>query len=240
MSVALTTSSSLVAIFMMPLNLYIYLTKTGLSDHLCIDPAGIACSAICVVAGVFFGMFLRRHGRPVVLDLMLFVGSASGLIILFLGFATNAQSKTPAWAAPLRVFIVTAAPPLIGTTFGLSLATLCKFPKPQRVPIALEVGVQNKLIALSVITLVLSGPPRDEATSVPLIYAVFASVFAFLWGAIAWQMGWTNLDRHAGLWTAIVKMRKDIHADMAAERMVDFEGTAAKSKPVPPVTIGDL
>jgi len=90
------------------------------------------------------------------------------------------------------------------------------FPRPQRVPIALEIGVQNKLVGISVIALILSGPDRDTANAVPIIYAVFASCFACLWGALAWQMRWTYLDPNAGLWTALKETRADIHAELVA------------------------
>lgn len=46
LSVAMTTCSSLLSMALMPLNLYIYLVLTGLSDGLCIDMLGIALGKI--------------------------------------------------------------------------------------------------------------------------------------------------------------------------------------------------
>ena len=124
-SVAMTTSSSIAAIFMMPFNLFMYLTKTGLARNVCIDPIGIAVSTLTIVAGVLFGMLLRKKApSPLLLDVMLVVGTISGVCILFIGLATNATGKTPAWQAPAQVFVVAAVAPVIGTVFGLVVSTL--------------------------------------------------------------------------------------------------------------------
>jgi hypothetical protein len=105
-------------------------------------------------------------------------------------------------------------PPLIGSLFGLLLSSLAGLPRPLRVPVGLECGVQNKLVAMSVLSLILDGPSRDAAFTVPILYAVFASAFAFLWGLVAWQAGWTYLDRRANLFVALRSLRKEIHQEM--------------------------
>jgi len=92
--------------------------------------------------------------------------------------------------------------------------------------------VQNKLVAISVIALILSGPDRDTANAVPIIYAVFASCFACLWGALAWQMRWTYLDPKAGLWTALKETRADIHAELMAAQDKSQALTSPTVEPV--------
>ena len=54
---------------------------------------------------------------------------------------------------PFKLYAVTLCLPAIGLTLGYAFATLVKRSKPERKTIAIECGIQNVPVALTVITL---------------------------------------------------------------------------------------
>jgi hypothetical protein len=64
LSVAMTTASSIGSVFLMPLNIYLYVQLTGLADEVKMDYLSIALSAVVVVCGISSGLYLKiRAGR---------------------------------------------------------------------------------------------------------------------------------------------------------------------------------
>lgn len=64
LSVAMTTASSMGSVFMMPLNIYLYVQLTGLADEVKMNYFSIALSAVVVVCGISSGLYLKiRAGR---------------------------------------------------------------------------------------------------------------------------------------------------------------------------------
>ena len=218
LSIAATSTSAIVAIAFMPLNQFIYMKATGIADQICFVVSGIVRSAFIVLSGTLCGLFLkpflqkRKHFR--VIRFLFVLGSLSGLIIVILGFVGNLRSSVPFYRVPGTVAAATILPCIIGTLFGLVSSTIAKLEKPSRVSVMLEVGIQNKTVALSVLSFLI--PPsdlRDQSFSAPILYAFFAFFFSLVWITIAWKLGWTNHPADKGL-LAILKdgcefLRKD-------------------------------
>lgn len=205
LSVCATAVSSLIAIAMMPLNQYIYLIAAKLAPGVCFNVSGIILSAAIVVTGTTVGVFLidflRRRRLYNTIKLMYVLGSASGLAIVVIGFVANLGSKMPITALPGKLVAAAFVPYMLGTIFGLVGGKLAKLPNPSCVTIALEVGIQNKAVALSVLSFIFPADNLNRAASLamPLVYALFSTCIGFLWVGIAWKcFGWTNLPRDKG------------------------------------------
>jgi predicted Na+-dependent transporter len=216
LSLAMTSTSSFVAMGMMPLNLYIYLSLTHLSGDTCISVIGIFLSAVIVVIGTLFGLALRTQITSMkILDFIMFIGGAAGIGILVIAVAFNAKGKNPIWSIPSNVFGLTVICSIIGMILGASLARLLNQSRTRGSTIAIECGVQNKILANAVIAVTFTNPDeRDMAFGIPLVYGVFSSVLVIIFSIIAWRIGWTNMPRDSnvfihGLYTLRQEMKRD-------------------------------
>lgn len=161
-----------------------------------------------IIVGSFLGIFIRSRSEKWAIRVAK-IGGLAGLMVVVLGFISNAKSDTPVWGQEPKVYIAAALAPIIGLCFGLAIAMLLRFPKPSVVAISLECGVQNKVLALSVIGISLKGHDKSEAAAMPLIYGLFAIGINVMWGFSAWKcLGWTHLDRSMGIFEAC-KNRKN-------------------------------
>lgn len=219
LSVAATATSSILAIGFMPLNQYIYLIATDLAPDVCLNVSGIILSAAIVVLGTFSGLFLKPYMQKRKwykgIKVVFLVGSLSGLAIIILGFVSNLGSSTPITALPRLTVISAFIPCVLGTAFGYISAAICKLPKPSRVTVALEVGIQNKVVAISALAFIFpaGSDARAQSFAMPILYALFATVFSFIWVGIAWTCGSTNLPPNKGFFTAFKMAREKANAE---------------------------
>lgn len=199
MSVAMTAASSIVACGMLPLNLLIYVESTNLAPSASLNFLNIALTACIVVAGTAAGLLIARQGNARLLASAEVTGIVSAVALLVTSFINNATSKNPIWATPGRAIVACFLTSVIGGTAALAAARACRIAWPSCVAVGIEVSTQNKLIAVAVVTLTLSGDDEDQAFVMPLIYATLAAAGNVCWGIVAWKMGLTNLDRKATL-----------------------------------------
>lgn len=211
LSVAMTTASSIIAIGMLPLNLYIYLHLTGLASDLCLSVGGLALTAAIVAVGTLAGLFITPYISLKSLERIALLGALSGFGIVIIGFVENAQSGIPIWACPPRVAGLIFIPVLVGCVWGVGVGILARLPKAQCVAIGLETSIQNKFVGAAVIALLFTGQTRDQAFAVPIVYAALAFAFNIVWCLFAWKiLGWTNLPKNASLLDSIKMVREGI------------------------------
>ena len=48
----------------------------------------------------------------------------------------------------------------------------------------------------------------NKANNIPLLYGLFATVMNFVWGAVAWKIGFTNYDRKLTVCELITNAKK--------------------------------
>ena len=152
LSVAMTTCSSLAAIFMMPLNTFIYI-KVVDNTKFTFDWIGLIVSCLVVVFGTLFGLFLNykyyQHSLKVEK-----VGRITMIIIIIGSFVSNATSGVPLWKyEPRYIYAIILAPAAIGGLLGLSASLILRLPKPSCIAVANETGFQNVVLAMAIITL---------------------------------------------------------------------------------------
>lgn len=224
LSVALTTASSIVGMAMMPLNIYIYLAVTNVAPEVCISVGGIIISAGVVAAGTLSGICITPYLTFKQMGFCAMIGVSAAVGILLIGFIANLVSPVPIWLTPVPVIAISGVPVLIGAAFGFIVSRLFNVCKAQSVAVGLETGIQNKFVAIAVLSILFTDPvSRAAAFVVPLFYAIWATLFSFIWAGIAWKCGYTNLDKNAYLWDAIKEYVKDLKAKKAAQEAARAE-----------------
>ena len=180
LSVAMTTASSFCAIFMMPLNVYLYVTVTGLSDDVDLDYFGIVSSALLVVAGLGGGIYIKKWAGtsekgPTVVKWVGKIGALGGLGVFLSGVVANAGSDTPILGAEAGIYGSAAFQVFLGIAMGFGISCLSGLRKPSCVAVSIETSVQNAVLAMAIIAISFNEDDAAEAAVVPMCYMMFST-----------------------------------------------------------------
>jgi bile acid transporter len=203
LSVAMTTASSFCAIFMMPLNIYLYVNVTGLSDDVSLDYFGIVLSALLVVAGLGGGISIKKWAPtspkgPMVTNIVGKLGAIGGLGVFITGLIANSQSDTPIWGATGGIYGSASCQVLLGIAMGFGIASVAGLPKPSCVAVSVETSVQNAVLAMAIIAISFDEDEAAEAAVVPMCYMMFSTWTNVIWCIVSWKVfEFTNLSRNA-------------------------------------------
>eukprot|EP00079_Xenopus_tropicalis_P020346 XP_012811144.1 PREDICTED: sodium/bile acid cotransporter 4 [Xenopus tropicalis] len=175
LSIIMTTSSTLLALLLMPLCLWFYSRpwiNTTLVQFL---PLGAVALMLCsTLLPIGLGVIIRyRYSR--IADILLKVSLWSLLVTLVILFILTGAMLGPQLLAtiPPAVYIVALIMPLIGYGLGYGLATLFGLSPKGRRTVSLETGCQN--VQLCTALLKLAFPPHliGSMYMFPLLYALF-------------------------------------------------------------------
>ncbi|XP_003724082.2 ileal sodium/bile acid cotransporter [Strongylocentrotus purpuratus] len=169
LSLTMTFSSTVLALGMMPLNLFIY-TRFFLDHNKQLQaPYGqLAIQLAFLVVPVVIGLGLSHKFPKVkrIFDKML-RPMLAGLVVVALGVGIPTQYYVVlvSW----KIWIASAVFPLIGGMLGFGIARLTCVDLKPAVTIAIETGVQNSLLAITVVTLYYDQPEIDLIGRVPAL-----------------------------------------------------------------------
>jgi len=227
LSVAMTTCSSVMSTFMMPLNLFLYVRLTyGASLPIqwwkLILSLAVALSAI--VAGMMLSYCLpRRRSKFNAL------GNLAGVALIVFGMLTSSRDE-PLWNKDLRFYVSVSLPCAVGLLVALALAGPCRLEPPQRVAVAVETCYQNTGIALTLALAAFPEEQRAAAAGVPLFYGVVEVLLLPLFLLVAWRLGLTYAPRSE--WLHLVLLRN--YQPRAPAPGLPCQATATDDVPVPP------
>ncbi|XP_066429198.1 sodium/bile acid cotransporter 4 [Eleutherodactylus coqui] len=180
LSIIMTTSSTLLALLLMPLCLWIYSRpwiNTPLVQFL---PLGAVSLTLCsTLLPIGLGVFVRyRYSR--IADILLKVSLWSLLVTLVLLFILTGAMLGPELLAtiPPSVYIVAVIMPLIGYSMGYGLATFFKLPPNCRRTVSLETGCQNVQLCTALLKLAFPAHLIGSMYMFPLLYALFQAAEA--------------------------------------------------------------
>ncbi|XP_040190893.1 sodium/bile acid cotransporter 4 [Rana temporaria] len=180
LSIIMTTSSTILALILMPLCLWIYSRhwiNTTLVQFL---PFGAMSLTLCsTLLPIGLGVFIRyRYNR--IADVLLKVSLWSLLVSLLLLFILTGAMLGPELLAtiPPAVYIVAVIMPLIGYAMGYGLATLFKLPPNCRRTVSLETGCQNVQLCTALLKLAFPAHLIGSMYMFPLLYALFQAAEA--------------------------------------------------------------
>ncbi|KAM4051113.1 sodium/bile acid cotransporter 4 [Anomaloglossus baeobatrachus] len=180
LSIIMTTSSTLLALILMPLCLWIYSRpwiNTPLVQFL---PLGAVTLTLCsTLLPIGLGVFVRyRYSR--IADILLKVSLWSLLVTLVLLFILTGAMLGPELLATISpsVYIVAVIMPMIGYSMGYGLATLFNLPPNCRRTVSLETGCQNVQLCTALLKLAFPAHLIGSMYMFPLLYALFQAAEA--------------------------------------------------------------
>nr|XP_021509635.1 sodium/bile acid cotransporter 4 [Meriones unguiculatus] len=176
----MTISSTLLALVLMPLCLWIYSRAWINTPLVQLLPLGAVTLTLCsTLIPIGLGVFIRyKYNR--VADYIVKVSLWSLLVTLVVLFILTGTMLGPELLAsiPAAVYVVAIFMPLAGYASGYGLATLFHLPPNCKRTVCLETGSQN--VQLCTAILKLAFPPRliGSMYMFPLLYALFQSAEA--------------------------------------------------------------
>jgi bile acid transporter len=172
LSVMMTTNSTIWALVMTPLALYIYGGHLVTGD-LEIPIANIAVTLAVLLVPVALAMVIRRYNANVgaVMEMM---GGLLGIVIILFLIVTWVPRNWPMLATtPWPVYFVTIGLGLFGIAIGYGLATLLRLHPMNARTVALETGIQNGPLAIGIVILSFAGEQMNQILVVPALYSLF-------------------------------------------------------------------
>ncbi|XP_069614049.1 ileal sodium/bile acid cotransporter-like [Ranitomeya imitator] len=179
LSISMTTCSTLVALGMMPLCLFLY-TKTWVdSNSVTIPYDSIGIALVSLVVPVGFGMFVN-YKWPRVAKIILKVGSITGGILIILIAVIGGVLYKGSWDIDPKLWIIGTIFPAAGFLFGFLMAYISNQTLSRCRTISLETGMQNTQLCTTIIQLSFTPEQLSLMFTFPLIYSIFQILFAVL------------------------------------------------------------
>ncbi|MGH0127196.1 UNVERIFIED_CONTAM: hypothetical protein FKN15_051313 [Acipenser sinensis] len=189
LSIIMTISSTALALFLMPLCLWIYSRAWINTPIVDLMPFGAIILTLCsTLIPIGLGVFVRyRYNRAA--DLIIKISLWSLLVTLLILFILTGTMLGPELLATISasVYMVAVLMPLAGYAAGYGLGTLFNLPPNSKRTVSLETGCQN--VQLCTAILKLAFPPQiiGGIYMFPLLYALFQAAEAGLF-VLAYKM----------------------------------------------------
>ena len=176
LSVIMTTNSTLWAILMTPLSLYIYLSlllpEGGIAQQ--IPPRNIIVTLVILLIPVVLGMLIRKYSANVGAVLELMGGLVGVFFILFLLSTWVPRNWGLLSSTPWQTYVVAIGLGLFGIMIAYLLTRGFKMHPMNARTIALETGIQNGPLGIAIVLLNFSGDPTiGLVLIVPALYSLF-------------------------------------------------------------------
>uniref|UniRef100_A0A1A8BZN4 Ileal sodium/bile acid cotransporter n=2 Tax=Nothobranchius TaxID=28779 RepID=A0A1A8BZN4_NOTKA len=180
LSISMTACSSILALGMMPLCLFIYTSVWTSSDTIKVpfDSIGITLAALLIPIAV--GMYVKNKW-PRVAKKILKVGSIAGFLLIIIIAVVGGVLYQSSWNIAPSLWIIGTIYPFIGFSLGFLLARFVGQPWDRCRTIALETGFQNSQLCSTIVQLSFSPAELEVMFAFPLIYSIFqlaAAVFS--------------------------------------------------------------
>ncbi|KAG7275272.1 hypothetical protein CRUP_034999 [Coryphaenoides rupestris] len=189
LSIIMTISSTLLALVLMPLCLWVYSRAWINTPVVELMPFGAIILTLCgTLLPIGLGVLLR-HRYTRVADVLLKVSLWSLLVTLILLFILTGAMLGPALLStiPPAVYVVAVLMPACGYAAGYGLATLFGLPPSSCRAVSMETGCQNVQLCTAILKLAFPPHLMGSMYMFPLLYALFqaaeAGVFILVYRA---------------------------------------------------------
>ncbi|XP_078796111.1 ileal sodium/bile acid cotransporter [Oryzias latipes] len=172
LSISMTACSSILALGMMPLCLFIYTSVWTSSDSIMIpfDSIGITLAALLIPIAA--GMVVKKKW-PSQAKKILKVGSVVGFALIIIIAVVGGVLYQSSWTISPSLWIIGAIYPFVGFGLGFLLARFVGQPWDKCRTIALETGFQNSQLCSTIVQLSFSQEELEIMFAFPLIYSIF-------------------------------------------------------------------
>ncbi|XP_070542075.1 ileal sodium/bile acid cotransporter-like [Ptychodera flava] len=170
LSICMTSISTLLAIGMMPLCLFIYSRSWTDPGGAVIPYVNIIISLVSVVVPAAIGC-LCKYKLPKVAKYVIKVSSIIGGLGILSSLVMVILRRTMRFDMSWKVWLAASTLPMGGFCFGYILSSIFRLDATKRRTVALETGLQNVILALSLITL--SYPNSEEQIEMLMVPTLF-------------------------------------------------------------------
>ncbi|XP_013809549.1 ileal sodium/bile acid cotransporter [Apteryx mantelli] len=192
LSVSMTTCSTLLAMGMMPLCLFVYTKMWTDADSIVLPYDSIGISLVALVIPVSLGMYVN-HRWPQKAKIILKVGSIVGAVLIVLIAVVAGILYKGSWIISPKLWIIGTIFPAAGYSLGFFLARIAGLSWNRCRTVALETGMQNTQLCTTVVQLSFTPEQLELMFTFPLIYSIFQLLFALIILA-----GYRIYKRHRG------------------------------------------
>ncbi|NXB39497.1 NTCP2 protein, partial [Eulacestoma nigropectus] len=179
LSISMTTCSTLFAMGMMPLCLFIYTKMWADSDAIVLPYDSIGISLVALVIPVSLGIFVN-HKWPSKAKIILKVGSIVGAVLIVLIAVVGGILYKGSWIIPPKLWIIGTIFPAAGYIFGFFLARVAGLSWQRCRTVSLETGMQNTQLCSTIVQLSFTPEQLELMFTFPLVYSIFQLLFALL------------------------------------------------------------
>jgi len=177
LSVMMTTNSTIWALVMTPLALYMYGGRF-MTAELTIPVANIAVTLFVLLVPVAIAMTIRRYNANVGAVMEMMGGLLGVVIIVFLIVTWVPRNWPMLTTTPWQVYFVAIFLGMFGISIAYGLAKLVRLHPMNARTVGLETGIQNGPLAIGIVILSFSGEQMGQILVIPVLYSLFIVLVA--------------------------------------------------------------
>jgi bile acid transporter len=180
LSVMMTTNSTIWALVMTPLALYIYGSRfMPAGSELQIPIENIAVTLAILLVPVAIAMMIRRYNANIGAVMELMGGLFGVFVILFLIVTWVPRNWQLLMTTPWQIYFVAIFLGLFGISIAYLLAKAVRLHPMNARTVGLETGIQNGPLAIGIVLLTFRGHPMmDQILLIPVLYSLFIVIVA--------------------------------------------------------------
>lgn len=172
LAICMTLVSTVCATAAMPLSSALYGRLLGVHAALHVPFVKILGTLLFIAIPISIGVGIKLRLPALTQVLLALIRPFSFLLIVGGIFMAYQMGASILAAVQLRMVLLGVAVPMTGLLVGYGLARLVGLPSAQRRTVAIEVGVQNSLLALAVMQLSFRRAEADYASQAPFMVAL--------------------------------------------------------------------
>jgi len=249
LSMAMTTSSSLLSALTLPANILLY-TELAFPKETQVKLSwdGLFTTITLVIVGIFSGLFVGKT-YPRYKQRLNVLGNVCGVALVLFGFFLSSNSSAPIWDRDWKFYVGVTLPCVFGLIISLAMARLCRLKRPSCLAVAIEVCYQNTAIPLAVILNSFSDDPKycgehigeEEkcdavglALGVPTYYQMVQIFSLAVCCLLCWKGGWTLAPKDESFFNVVGKNHqveeKEEEEEEEEEEAVEEEGEGEEGR----------
>lgn len=177
LSVLMTSNSTLWAMVMTPLALFVYGSHFT-SAEMQIPVQNIAVTLALLLVPVVAAMAIRRRNANVGAVMEMLGGLLGIVVILFLIASWVPRNWPLLVSTPWQVYFTTIGLGVFGIVLGYGLSMGMRLHPRNARTVALETGIQNGPLAIGIVLLTFAGEQADRIVVIPALYSLFIVLVA--------------------------------------------------------------
>lgn len=201
LSVAMTTSSTLLSMIMLPVNVLIYV-RMAYGTDVPLDWVGLVASLIIAIAAIGSGLYCGAK-KPEKRGTFNALGQVAGLCLIAISTIFSSRND-PIWNRDSSFYGACALPCIGALLISQLIASMLNLKKPETVAVVIETAYQNVGLATSIAVGTFDEEHASIALGVPVFYGLLEAVLIAVWCTSAHYLHWSYAPPGTPLLKAVV------------------------------------